>query len=349
MIPFLTVMPIVQLILLSYTVNFEVKNLQLGVVDWDQSTASRLLLHKFAGNGYFNIVSNGFSVDEQMGAMERDKVDMILTIPKDFEKNLTRQMPANVQLLINGVNNQKAGLANNYSQMVIAGFNNEWAQMNSGQKPQLNPVIEKSFWYNPKLDYKIFMVPGILSILVTILTAFLAGINIVREREIGTIEQLNVTPIKKYQFFIGKLFPFWVIGLFLLSFGLLLGYLLFGIVVHGSILLLYAFVALTLFAVLGIGLLISTMAETQQQSMFLTWFFVIIFGIMGGVFTPTESMPDWSKVVNTINPIKYLVEVMRQVMLKESDFWNLKNEFAIMALFAVGFNALAVWRYRKTV
>lgn len=349
MIPFLTVMPIVQLILLSYAANLDVKNLQIGVVDWDRSQSSQLLQQKFVGNGYFKIAASGHSVDEMMEGLERDEVDLIFTIPKDFEKALMNHVPANVQLLINGVNSQKAGLASNYSQNVIASFNKEWAEEHTGLVPEINPSIQKSFWYNPKLDYKIFMVPGILAVLVTILTAFLSGINIVREKEIGTIEQLNVTPIKKYQFFIGKLFPFWIIGLLILGLGLLIGYALFGIEIQGSLLLLYAFVGLYLLAVLGIGLLISTLADTQQQSMFLTWFFMIIFVIMSGIFTPTDSMPEWAKTINVINPIKYLVEVMRQVMLKGSEFRDITHQFMMMALFAVGFNALAVWRYRKTV
>ncbi len=349
MIPLLTVLPILQLILLSYAATYEVKNLKMGVADWDKSGASQLLLSKFSASGYFNVVEYGYSSKILMEGMDREEVDMILTIPEDFEKSLLNGSQANVQLLLNGVNSQKAGIATNYTQQVFAGFNREWAADHFGKVPELNPNIQRSFWYNPELDYKLFMVPGILAVLVTLLTAFLAGINIVREKEIGTIEQLNVTPIKKYQFFIGKLFPFWLIGLAILGFGLAVGYVLFGIGVEGSLLVLFAYAALYLLAVLGIGLLISTLVETQQQSMFLTWFFLIIFVIMSGIFTPTDSMPQWAKVVNTINPLKYLVEVMRQIMLKGSDFADIAQSFLIMTGFAIGFNLLAVLRYKKTV
>lgn len=349
MIPFIIVMPVLQLILLSYAATFEVKHLKVGVYDQDHSRAAQLLLQKFSGSGYFEISGAAFSTEVLLQEMERDEVDMVLTIPKDFEKALTNTTPANVQLLINGVNSQKAGLASAYSQGVLASFNTEWAAEHYGQAPELNPQIEKSYWYNPELDYKLFMVPGILAVLVTIVTAFLSGINVVREKEIGTIEQLNVTPIKKYQFFIGKLFPFWVIGLFLLSFGLFIGYLLFGITVEGSLLLLFSFVALYLLAILGFGLLISTLAETQQQSMFLTWFFAVIFILMSGIFTPVDSMPELARIMNSLNPLKYLVEVMRQLMLKGSGFSEIAQYFLIMLGFAFGFNALAVWRYRKTV
>lgn len=349
MLPFITLMPVGQLILLSYAATFEVKNLQLGVKDLDQSGASHLLVQKFSGSGYFEVSESAFSTGVLLGELEKDEVDLVLTVPRYFEDSLTNGRPAEVQLLINGVNNQKAGLANNYSQQVLALFNREWVRENHGPVPKLNPQVETSFWYNPTLDYKTFMVPGILAVLVTIITAFLSGINIVREKEIGTIEQLNVTPIRKHQFFIGKLFPFWVIALFLLSLGLSIGYLLFGIEVEGSLLLLYSFVALYLLAILGMGLFISTMAETQQQSMFLTWFFMIIFILMSGIFTPTDSMPEWAKGINIFNPLKYLVEVMRQVMLKGSGFAEIGKYFLIMLAFALGLNALAVWRYRKTI
>ncbi len=349
MVPFLTILPIVQLIMLSYAATFEVKGLKLGVNDQDRSGASQELLQKFSGTGYFEIVKTSFSTDALLVNLDKDEVDLIITIPKDFEKDLTNGMPAQVQLLINGVNNQKAGLASNYSQNVLAGFNKQWAFDHFGQVAIVNPKVEKSFWYNPELDYKIFMVPGILAVLVTLLTVFLSGINIVREKELGTIEQLNVSPIKKYQFFIGKLFPFWLIGLAILAFGLGIGYVLFGITVEGSLFVLFSFAAIYLLAVLGLGLFISTLAETQQQSMFLSWFFLIIFVLMSGIFTPTDSMPEWAQIMNTINPLKYLVQVMRQVMLKGSGMAEVANSFFIMALFAIGFNALAVWRYKKTV
>ncbi len=205
------------------------------------------------------------------------------------------------------------------------------------------------YWFNPTLNYKHFMVPGILVVLVTLIGAFLSGMNIVKEKEIGTIEQLNVTPIRKHHFIIGKLLPFWIIALFELAFGLTVGKLVFNLPFAGSIGWIFLFAAVYLIVMLGLGLLISTFTETQQQSMFITWFFLIICILMSGLFTPVESMPVWAQRITAFNPVAYFVKVMRMVMLKGSGWVDIKAYLGIMVLFAVGLNAIAIWNYRKTV
>ena len=192
------------------------------------------------------------------------------------------------------------------------------------------------------------MAPGILAILVTLVGMFLAGMNLVREKEIGTIEQLNVTPIKKYQFIIGKLVPFWLIGLFDLAFGLVIAKLFFNLPMVGSLFLLFGFASVYLIGVLGLGLFISTVSDTQQQVMFVSYFFLIIFILMGGIFTPVESMPNWAQEVNRINPIFYFMRIMRMVVLKGSDFFDLIKEFISLVVLGITFLSLAIWRYRKT-
>jgi len=167
-----------------------------------------------------------------------------------------------------------------------------------------------SFWYNKTLNYKTFMVPGILVLLVTMITLFLSGMNIVREKEIGTLEQMNVTPIKKHQFIIGKLFPFWVLGMLLLTVGLIIARLLFNVPMVGSLGLMYLYTSIYILVILGMGLFISNYTDTQQQAMFIAWFFVVIFILMSGLFTPIESMPEWAQFLTEFNPIKYFVEVM---------------------------------------
>jgi ABC-2 type transport system permease protein len=163
----------------------------------------------------------------------------------------------------------------------------------------------------------------------------------------GTIEQINVTPVRKYQFITGKLIPFWIIALFELGFGLLLGRLLFNIPIEGSILLLFAFASVYLIAILGFGLLLSTLAQTQQQTMFLNFFFLITFILMSGIFTPAESMPAWAQDINTINPMAYFMRVIRMILLKGSDFADIRNDFIGMAVFAAAMLGLSTWRYRK--
>jgi ABC-2 type transport system permease protein len=207
--------------------------------------------------------------------------------------------------------------------------------------------IETANWFNPEQNYQTFMVPGILVILVTLVGMFLAGMNIVKEKEIGTIEQINVSPIRKHEFIIGKLLPFWIIALVELAIGLVVGKLVFHIPFVGSLWLIFGFAGLYLLVVLGFGLLISTVTETQQQAMFIAWFFLIIFILMSGLFTPIESMPPWAQDITRLNPVAYFVDVMRLVLLKGSDVWDIRQHIAVMGGYALAVNGLAVLNYRK--
>ena len=191
------------------------------------------------------------------------------------------------------------------------------------------------------------MVPGILAILVTMIGGFLSALNIVKEKEVGTIEQINVTPIYKHNFILGKLIPFWVLGNVVFGIGLVVSWLIYGIVPQGNIALLFAFVAVYLLAVLGLGLLVSTICETQQQAMFIMFFFMMVFILMGGLFTSVDSMPDWAKVIVRFNPVSYLIDVMRMVILKGSDFEAVWRKMVIIAAFALVLNTLAIFNYRK--
>ena len=199
------------------------------------------------------------------------------------------------------------------------------------------------------MDYKIFMAPGILVMLVTTIGLFLSGMNIVREKEIGTIEQLNVTPIKKYQFVIGKLSPFLIIALGELAIGIVISKLLFHIPINGSLFLVFAFAAIYLVVLLSMGLIVSTITKTQQQAMLFTWFFLVVFILMSGLFTSIESMPRWAQIVDYFNPLTYFIRVIRLVMLKGSSFEAVKDQFLIMFVYAISILSIAVWRYRKTV
>src|SRR5690606_15910648 len=193
-----------------------------------------------------------------------------------------------------------------------------------------------SNWFNPLQRYQVFMVPGILAVLVTMVGAYMCSLNIVKEKEVGTIEQINVTPIRKYQFVLGKLIPFWVIGMIIFSMGLLVvARWVYGIVPVGSLVLLYSYLAVYLVAVLGLGLLISTFAETQQQAMSVTFFFMMIFMLMSGLFTPLDGMPTWAYLIAKFNPVTYFIEVVRMVLLKGSGFADLKGHFLVMTGFAV--------------
>ena len=265
MLPIIIIMPFVQLIILVYAATFDIKRIDMAVVDEDLSGMSRRLISKFEGSPFFHVTGATFSLEEAREMLISDRTDIILRIPSDFEKDLISGNKAEVQQLINAINSMAAGLTNAYTNYVITDFNKDIISENIGYKP-VAPVknirIDYSYWFNPELDYKIFMLPGILVVLVTIIGSFLTALNIVREKEMGTIEQINVTPLQKYQFITGKLVPFWLIAMFELAFGLTLGKVLFDIPMVGSLFLLFGFAGVYLLVALGIGLFVSTLANT---------------------------------------------------------------------------------------
>lgn len=353
MLPIIFILPLLQLVILSNAASFEIKNIRFSYIDHDHSAASRELISKFQASNYFDIISEFRSKKEANLQMQKGNVDAILEIPLYFERNLIKQQNTNLSLSINAIDGAAAGISNVYITQIIADFNlslqaqlQTYHQGNIAQPENIATI--PSFWYNKTLNYKTFMVPGILVLLVTMLTLFLSSMNIVREKEIGTLEQINVTPIKKHQFIIGKLFPFWVLGLLILTVGLVIAKLVFHVPILGNIFLIYAFTSIYLILILGIGLLISNHTDTQQQAMFIAWFFTVIFILMSGLFTPIESMPSWAQNVTYLNPIRYFVDVIRMVMLKGAGFNDIKNQIAIIALYAFTINGFAVWSYKKT-
>jgi len=282
--------------------------------------------------------------------MRENEVRLVMVIPRHFEKDLLSGKPTSVQLNIDAVDGATAGLIQGYGRSIIQDFNTQvQPQIKNVKLPKRQGInIIPASWYNPNLDYINYMVPGILVVLVSMIGMFLSGMNIVREREIGTIEQLNVTPIKRYQFIIGKLLPFWIIGLFELALGLTIARFGFGIPFVGSVWLLFAIGGIYLLVVEGIGLFISTITNTQQQAMFIAWFIMVVFILMGGLFTPIESMPTWAQHLQVINPISYFIKIMRMVLLKGahwSDVQNLVGGLVIMVLIIL---PAAIFRYRKS-
>jgi ABC-2 type transport system permease protein len=350
MMPIIFVVPLVQLIILVHAATFEMKNIKISVIDLDMSSSSRKLVSKFEGSPFFLVKHTSFSDKEAQKEMKKGNVDMILQIPYGFERRLVKENTATIQVVVNAINGASAGLINAYSMMIILDFNREL--LVDFLSPAMlaatrNIHVTSSYWYNPKLNYKTYMVPGILCLLVTIIAFLLSGMNIVREKEIGTIEQINVTPIRKVQFIAGKLLPFWIIALFELAFGLTVGKLLFSIPIIGSLWLIFLSAAVYIFVILGFGLLISTMTNTQQQSMLVSFFFMVIFILMSGLFTSIESMPVWAQNLDRFNPIAYFIRIMRMVMLKGSGFHDIRESFYSLVVYALAIISFAVWRYRK--
>jgi ABC-2 type transport system permease protein len=351
MLPIIFIVPVVQLIILVHAATMEMKHIELYVVDNDLSETSRKLVTGFRGSPFFILKNAGFSMGEARSAMLENETDAILHIPAGFEKKLYTTNSADVQILIDAINGMKAGLTNAYISAVLLRFNKELPTEKGGNRyigvTAKNVKVDYSYWYNQQLNHKFYMVPGILVILVSMIGLFLTALNIVREKESGTIEQINVTPVRKVHLLAGKLVPFWIIALMELGFGLALGKILFHIPIEGSILLLFSFAGIFLLVILGMGLLISTMASTQQQVMFIVFFFMITFILTSGIFTPQESMPYWTQKVTLLNPFSYFMRVIRMILLKGSGFKEVYKEFAAIFVYGILVLGLAVWRYRK--
>ena len=352
MLPIIFVMPLIQLLILANAATFEVKNIAFSYIDNDKSSMSRSLIRSFEHSNYFDVIAVFPSQNIANKQMLSGKVEVILEIPNHFEKNLTNNNTASLGLTIDAIDGAAAGVKNVYIQQILKNFNrkitSELTKSDGSNITRQNILTIPSFWYNNTLNYKTFMVPGILVLLVTMITLFLSGMNIVREKEIGTLEQINVTPIKKSEFIIGKLFPFWVIGLVLLTVGLIIAKLIFNVPIVGSLGIMYFYTTVYILVVLGIGLFISNFTDTQQQAMFLSWFFMVIFILMSGLFTPIESMPKWAQYFTEVNPVRYFVEVMRMVMLKGAGLENISGQLIKTGIFALFMNGLAVWSYKKT-
>ncbi|ACT96831.1 ABC transporter permease [Dyadobacter fermentans] len=344
-------MPMVQLILMPLAADYEVRNINLSVVDRDKSPYSQKLISKIVASGYFRLTGYNASFREAFGLIESDEADLILEIPSDFERNLIREDHEKLFVAVNAINGTKASLGGSYLGSIIGDFNAD-IRMQLVTPPRFSqfPMIDvvASNWFNPVLNYKVFIVPGILAILVTMVGGFLSALNIVKEKEIGTIEQINVTPIKKHIFILGKLIPFWVLANIVFTIGLLVARFVYGIVPVGSLLTLYAFISVYLLAVLGFGLLVSTFCDTQQQAMFIMFFFMMLFILLGGLFTSIDSMPEWAKAITRINPVRYMIEVMRMVILKGSSFKDVLPHVGIVSLMAAILNSWAILNYKKT-
>ncbi len=350
MLPIIFLLPVVQLVILSFAATYELREVNVHLVDFDQSEASHELVQKFQASGYFNLQSRSFDVDDGIEKMRSNDVRLALVIPQDFEQHLELGQSISVQLNIDAVDGTTAGLIQGYGRSIIQDFNSRVQPEVKNVEPENRQGIEviPASWYNPNLDYIQYMVPGILVVLVSMIGMFLSGMNIVREREIGTIEQLNVTPIKRYQFITGKLLPFWIIALFELAIGLLIARYGFGVPFVGSVWLLFGIAGIFMLVVQGLGLFISTITNTQQQAMFIAWFLMVVFILMGGLFTPIESMPLWAQELTLFNPIAHFIEIMRMVLLKGAGWAEVQHLVGFLAVMAIIILPASIFRYQKS-
>ena len=349
MLPLIFVLPIIQLILLTFAADFELKTIKFTYIDNDNSQESKMLLERFRASSYFVDMGKSQSFKQGMEALDESTATLLITIPRNFSENLHTEKQATIMVDVNSIDGQAASLSYSYAQNIIMDMQDDIRQEWNGLPNKLEPpvTVESRYWFNQDMVYSNLMVPGILALLITMIGMFLSAMNLVREKEIGTIEQINVTPIRKHHFLMGKLIPFWVIAMFELAFGLVIGKVIFDIPMVGSLPLLFAFSSIYMLVVLGIGLWISTFTDTQQQAMFIAWFFIVIFILMSGLFTPIENMPGWAQELTRANPIAYMVKVVRAILMKGSTFADIKWEFLWVSVYALLVNVFALMSYSK--
>jgi ABC-2 type transport system permease protein len=339
-------MPVMIMLVLPWAANQEIKNVKLHVIDNNRNTVSERLINKIAASGYFLLNGVSTSYRTAIHSVDTGESDIVLEIPQDFEKTLYKSGISRVMISANAVNGTKGSLGSAYLSSIINDFANELTA-ERGNKNQPS-IVRSQFKFNPELNYKVFMIPALFVMLLTLLTGFLPAFNIVGEKEAGTTEQLNVTPMHKGIFIISKLIPYWIIGIVVLSVCMGLAVLIYGLIPAGSFATIYLYAVIYILTLSGLGIVISNYSETMQQAMFVMFFFMLIVILLSGLFTPISSMPRWAQAITTINPLKYFIEVMRAVYLKGSSMSELMPQLFALSSFALFFNGWAVLSYKKT-
>lgn len=345
--------PVVQLLVLSNAATFDLKQTRLLVVDEDRTTVSTGLIQRLEGGRQFRVVQQAPTDRGVEAALLDREVTAVIHIPRRFEENLVQHRRATVQLVLNAEEGAATGIVQSNANAILADYARELslrlpaaASERGGEAAPLDLRTQR--WFNPTRNYKHYMVPALMVALTTIIGLLLTAQNITREYELGTLEQLNVTPMTKIQFIAAKLIPFWLISLIIFTIGLTIGKLVFGIPMRGNLLLVYLALMVYLIVVLGLGLWISTITRTQQQAMFVAFFVILIFLLMGGLFTPVDSMPDWARAVAQANPVKHFVFIMRAVLVRGAGLETIAPPLLGLAAGGVAVLTLAVRRYRKS-
>lgn len=344
-------MPLMMMLVMPWAANLEITGLRLNVIDHDHSVTSKRLIQKITASGYFELSGISETNEQALHSVEAGKTDIVLEIQPYFERDLVKEGFSPAMISANAVNGMKAGLGSQYLSSILNDYATELRQEHGILAPPAGVShceLVPHYKFNPHLDYKIFMVPALMVLLLTSLTGFLPALNIVGEKETGTIEQINVTPIPKKMFILAKLIPYWIIGFVVLTLCIGIAALVYGLLPAGSIGVIYLFAAIYILVVSGMGLVISNYSETMQQAMFLMFFFMMILILISGLFTPLSSMPDWAQKITLFNPLRYFIQVMRQVYLKGSGLGDLLPHFFTLCLCAVAMNLWAILSYKKS-
>lgn len=325
--------PIMIMCVMPWVMNMEVKNIKVAVVDNDRSALSQQLVHRIEASSYFIFKGQKSTYQAAVKEIEKSQSDVVVVIPQDYSRDLANGRQPQVLIAANAVNGTKGSMGSAYlSQIVTAHVNPD---MNA-----LQSRVSSLFLYNKNLNFKLFMIPALFAIVVMLMTGFLPALNIVGEKEAGTIEQINVTPVNKWSFILAKLIPYWIIALFVITVCLLLAWGVYGITSKGSLALIYLLAMLLALFFSSLGLIISNYSDTMQQAIFVMWFFVVMMLLLSGLFTPTRSMPSWAYSTTYVNPMSYFVDAMRTVFVRGGGFSSIWHQ--LLALLGIS-SLMAVW------
>lgn len=348
--------PTMVLLVFPWAVSFEIKNIRVDVVDHSKSVYSKRLTDKIAASEYFILHDTPPDYNTAMLNMENDKTDMILEIPASFDVDLVKSRESGVSVAVNSVNGTQGLLGSNYIMQIVNNFSSELrgelmqtlppqSRASMMRMPQID--IVPHYKYNPELDYKNFMIPGFMVLLLTILCGILPALNIVMEKENGTINQINVSPVSKMNFILAKLIPYWAVGLVVMIISITLSLLIYGLWPAGGVIAVLLSAIVFILSVSGLGIIISNYSETMQQASFLVMFFILILVLLGGMFTPVSSMPAWAQTIAAINPFNYLTETFRMLYLNGSTLADVSGNLFVLVLIAILLNGWAVLSYKK--
>ena len=341
--------PVLMMLVFPSAVSMEIRNINLVVVDSNRSVASSKLIETCTASGYFNLVAVSDDPDWAMQQMDKNRADAILTIESDFDRCLERGEALPVGIKVNTINGTKGSIGAGYLTSCIQRYRAE-ASPASTVSPTAGPQLDVSakYYFNTYLDYKKFMVPALIVIAITMLTGFFPALNIVSEKERGTIEQINVTPVNRGVFILCKLIPYWLVAFFVLTACLLIARWVFDYSCAGSVGLMYFFTVGNILVTAGMGLLISNYSDNAQQAMFVTWFFMMVFILVSGIFTPIASMPGWAQAITYLNPMRYYADAMRGIYIKGSTLTDVWSDAAGLLTIGTVMVAWAILSYKKT-
>ncbi|MBQ7855623.1 MAG: ABC transporter permease [Alistipes sp.] len=339
------IFPIVIMLLMPLVMTMDVRNVNVAVVDLDRSTTSRRIASHIEASEYLTLSATTAEFPLAMEALEQGGADVIVQIPDHFERDMMSGTAERISIIANAVNATKGGIGMQYVVQTIA---RTLVELRGEKSPVgVSELVTIENRYNPTLNYRHYMIPALMIILFILICGFIPALSIVGEKESGTIEQINVTPVSRLTFTLGKLVPYWLIGLFVLTVAMIVAWLVYGLAPVGSVGLIYFGAALFVLVISGFSLMIANFSETMQQTMFVMFFFIMLFMLMSGLLTPIDSMPQWAQYFTILLPPRYFIDILRSVYLKGTTFVDMWQNFAALGIFAIVFNTLATLTYKK--